>query len=145
MLMKKYLVNTLLVAVVFCLMAVNLVLTVFYPDANLPQLDVPTICALSLVALVLEYYTVGKRPRSYVINILLGTLTFGLLPLMAGFTCIHQCWKFFVVGGAVFGVTMLLYDSITHWLHSGRGVRAAAAVCAFALYLASQIFSGMFI
>ena len=143
--MKKYLVNTLLVAVVFCLMAVMLVLRTFYPAMNLPALDIPTLCALSLAALVLEYYTVGKRPRSYVINILLGTLTFGLLPLMAGFTCIHQCWKFFAVGGAVFGVTMLLYDSITHWLHSGRGVRAAAAVCAFALYLASQIFSGMFI
>lgn len=145
MLMKKYLVNTLLVAVVFCLLAVMLVLRVFFPAMNLPQLDIPTLCALNLVALVLEYYVAGKQERCYLLHFLLGAVTFGLLPLMAGFTCIHECWKLLVAGGAVFGMTMLLFDSITHRLSSGPKAKAAAAICALALYLAFQIFSGMFI
>lgn len=145
MLMKKYLVNTFLVAVVFCLLTIMLVLRVFAPAANLPTLDIPTMCALSLGALVLEYYVAGKQSRCYGVNILLGTVTFGLLPLMAGFTCIHQVWKFFVAGGAVFAVTLLLYDSITLRLSSGPKAKAAALISALALYLTSQIFSGMFL
>jgi hypothetical protein len=143
--MKKYIVNTLLVAVVFLVLAVMLVLHTFYPAMNLPALDIPTFCALSLVALVLEYYLVGKQSRCYPVNFLLGAAVFGLLPLMAGFSCIHHCWKLALVGGVVFGVNMLLFDSITHRLSSGPKAKAAAAVSAMALYLAFQVFSGMFI
>ena len=141
--MKKYLVNTLLVAAVFDLLAAMLLLRTFFPAMNLPALDIPTLCAVSLVALVLEYYLVGKQKRCYVINFLLGAATFGLLPLMAGFTCIHECWKLAVVGGAVFAVDLLLFDSITHRLSTGPKAKAAAAVSAVGLFLAFQVFSGM--
>lgn len=143
MLMKKYLVNTLLVAAVFLLLAVMVVLRTFYPAMNLPALDIPTFCALSLTVLVLEYYLVGKQSRCYPVSFLLGAATFGLLPLMAGFSCIHEFWILALVGGVVFGANMLLFDSITHRLSSGPKAKAAAAVSAVGLFLVFQVFAGM--
>ena len=143
MLMKKYLVNTLLVAAVFDLLTVMLVLRTFFPAMNLPSLDIPTLCALSLVALTLEYYLGGKQKRCYPVNFLLGAAAFGILPLMAGFTCVHEFWKLAVVGCAVFALLMLLFDSITNRLSTGPKAKAAAAASAVGLYLAFQVFSGM--
>ena len=141
--MKKYLVNTLLAAVMFLLLAVMLALHTFYPAMNLPGLDIPTLCAISLVTLVAEYYLAGKQSRCYPVSFLLAAVTFGLLPLMAGFTCIHECWKLAAVGGAVFALCNLLFDSITHRLSSGPKARAAALMSALGLYLAFQVFAGM--
>ena len=145
MLMKKYLVNTLLVAAVFLLLAVMVVLRTFYPAMNLPALDIPTFCALSLTALVLEYYLVGKQSRCYPVSFLLGAATFGLLPLMAGFACVHTFWKIGLIGGCVFTVTTFVFTSATQRLQTGPKARAAVVLTAIGIYLAAQCFAGILI
>ena len=134
---NKYLFNTLLTAVVFLAMAAKMILRVIQPAAILPVLNIPNMVALILLALLIEHYLAPGNERCYVCIPVFGTLTFALLPLLAGFACQHTFWKIGLVGGIVTTVTVWLFTSMTDRLLSGPKAKAAAAMSAFGLYLAA--------
>ena len=140
---NKYLLNTILTAVVFAAMAAKMILRVVQPAAVLPPLNIPNMAALVLFALLIEHYLVPGNDRCYFCISIFGALTFALLPLLAGFACQHTFWKIGLVGGVVTTVIVWLFTSMTDRLVSGPKAKAAAAMSAFGLYLAAQCFAGM--
>ena len=101
---EKYTLNTALAAVVGlgCLAAV--LYRVFLSAAVLPAVGLPAAAACSLLALAAEaYLSKGVPRRNWGLTLLLGALTFGLLPWAAGLTAGTEAVRFAVVGGAAFG------------------------------------------
>lgn len=143
--MKKngYLLSTLLVAVLFAALAAAMLVQVFLPAAIIPPLNIPNIVLLSLIALVLEHFFVPNAKRCWVCVGLLAVATFCLLPLMAGFACVHTFWRVGIIGGVVFTLTAMAFTSVTQRLASGYKAKAALIVTAFGIYLAAQCFAGI--
>ena len=143
--MKKnqYVLNTFLAVVVFLTELALMLIRTFYPAAVLPKLDIPNMVLLSLVALLAERYLAPGSYRCYICIPVMSMVTFGLLPLMAGFACVHDFWKFGLVGGVVFTVTTFLFTSMTERLSSGPKAHGAAVISALGLYLAAQCFAGI--
>ena len=140
---NKYLFNTLLTAVMFAVMAVYMVLKVLQPAAILPPLNIPNMVLVCLIALLAEYYLAPGNPRCYICIPVFSALTFGLLPLMAGFACQHTFWKFGLVGGVVFTITTFLFTSAQERLLTGPKAKAAIVVTSIGIWLASQCFAGI--
>ena len=137
---EKYTLNTALAAVVGlgCLAAV--LYRVFLPAA----VRLPAAAACSLLALAAEaYLSKGVPRRNWGLTLLLGALTFGLLPWAAGLTAGTEAVRFAVVGGAAFGALTFLFTSLRERLASGPSGRLAPLVTAGILFLACQCFAGM--
>ena len=145
--MKKhpYLLSFLLTGVVFALMLVMMLIRVWNPAGVLPRLDIPNIALISLVVLIAEHYLSPKAPRNYATIALLSFLTFALLPLMAGFACVHDFWKIGLSGCVVFTLLTWLFTSMVSRITSGAKAPAAPVVSALGLYLAIQGFAGIFL
>ena len=140
---NKYFLNTLLVAVLFLVMAVFMVLRAVQPPVILLPLNIPNMVLISLIALVAEHYLAPGNDRCYLCIPVLGGLTFGILPLMAGFACRHTFWKLGLVGGVVFAVTTWLFTAMTDRLGTGPKAKLAPLAGALCLYLATQSFAGI--
>ena len=130
---EKYTLNTALAAVVGlgCLAAV--LYRVFLSAAVLPAVGLPAEAYLSK----------GVPRRNWGLTLLLGALTFGLLPWAAGLTAGTEAVRFAVVGGAAFGALTFLFTSLRERLASGPSGRLAPLVTAGILFLACQCFAGM--
>ena len=140
---NKYFLNTLLVAVLFLVMAVYMVLRAVQPPVILLPLNIPNMALISVVVLLLEFYLAPGNDRCYICIPLLAVLTFGILPLMAGFACQHTFWKIGLVGGVVFTVSTWVFTSMTQRLQTGPRAKLAPVIGALCIYLASQCFAGM--
>lgn len=140
---NQYFLNTLLAVVVFVAALVMLVLRVLSPVHILPVWNIPFMVLLSLVALLLEHYIAPCNPRCYICIPVFGMLTFGLLPLMAGFACSHTFWKLGLVGGITFAVTTWLFTAMIDRLQSGPVAKLAPIVGSFGIFLAAQCFTGI--
>ena len=140
---NKYLLNTILAAVVFAACAIALLVRVWLPAAVLPVLNIPNMVALSVIALLIEHFLTKGNPRCYICIPVFGALTFGILPLMAGFACQHTFWKFGLVGAMVFTVTTFLFTSAQDRLLTGPKAKAAIVVTAVGIWPASQCFAGI--
>ena len=140
---NKYLLNTILAAVVFAACAIALLVRVWLPAAVLPVLNIPNMVALSVIALLIEHFLTKGNPRCYICIPVFGALTFGIQPLMAGFACQHTFWKFGLVGAMVFTVTTFLFTSAQDRLLTGPKAKAAIVVTAVGIWLASQCFAGI--
>ena len=140
---NKYFFNTLLTAVLFVVMAVFMAIKVIQPAAVLPPLNIPNMVLVCLVALLIEYYVAPGNPRCYICIPVMSALTFGILPLMAGFACQHTFWKLGLVGGITCTATVWLFSSMADRMLSGLKAKAAAFLSAFGLYLAAQCFTGI--
>ena len=140
---NKYFLNTLLVVVLFLVMAVLMVLKAIPPPVILLPLNIPNMVLISLVVLLLEFYLAPGNDRCYICIPVLAALTFGILPLMAGFACQHTFWKLGLVGGVVFAVTTWLFTAMTNRLQSGPQAKLAPIIGALCLFLASQCFAGL--
>ena len=140
---NKYFLNTLLVVILFLVMAVFMVLRAVQPPAILPPLNIPNMVLISLITLLLEFYMAPGNDRCYLCIPALAALTFGILPLMAGFACQHTFWKLGLVGGPVFAVTTWLFTAMTDRLKSGPRAKLAPIIGALCLFLASQCFAGI--
>ena len=143
--MKKYrfFLNTALAAVLGIALLILVVVRTFNPAAVVPQLDIPNMVLLSLVAVLLDHYVTGGRKCSYLWVLLLSGLTFGLLPFAAFFAGSLQALKLAAVGGVVFTVTVWLFRSVRDRLSSGPAAPAAPILSALGLYLAAQCFAGI--
>lgn len=145
--MKKqpYFLNLLLAGTVFAALLVMMLIRVWNPAGVLPGLDIPNLVLLSLVVLVAEHYLAPKAARDYGSIAILSFLTFALLPLMAGFACVHTFWKIGLAGSVVFSLLTFLYTSMVSRIASGEKAPAAPIVSALGLYLAFQGFAGIFL
>ena len=104
------------------------------------------LCGISLVALVLEYYT-GPRAesRNWPMVVLLNAATFALLPLAAGLLSDRELGRFALVGCLVSTVLTFLFTAICDRLASGPAGKAAPLLCAGVLFLAVQGCSGLWL
>ena len=143
--MKKnpYFLNTVLAIVVFLACAIALLVRVWLPAAVIPELNIPNMVALSVIALLIEHFLTKGNPRCYICIPVFGALTFGILPLMAGFACQHDFWKYGLVGAVVFTATTFLFTSAMDRLLTGPKAKAAAVITGLGIFLASQCFAGI--
>ena len=140
---NKYFLNTVLALVVFVTCAIAMLMRVWLPAAVILPLNIPNMVALSVIALLLEHFMTRGNPRCYICIPVFGALTFGILPLMAGFACQHTFWKFGLVGAVVFTATTFLFTSATDRLLTGPKAEAAAVITGLGIFLASQCFAGI--
>ena len=140
---NKYLLNTILAAVVFVACAIALIVRVCVPAAVIPVLNIPGMVLLSVIALLIEHFLTKGNPRCYICIPVFGAITFGILPLMAGFACQHDFWKYGLVGGVVFTLTTFLFTSAQERLLTGPKAKAAALITGLGIYLAAQCFAGI--
>jgi hypothetical protein len=85
----------------------------------------------------------GKTESIPMANRLMVGRLLAVLPLMAGFACQHDFWKFGLVGGIVFTVTAFLFTSVTERLQTGPKARGALLFTCLGIWLASQCFAGI--
>jgi len=142
--MKKntMMVNTLLAVVLGAGLLTGMVWRTFMPYVVLPELDVIAMAAITLIALVVEYYMTGVQKRDWILQVVLATVTFGGLALAAGLP--YAGIKTFLVGAVVFAVVTFLFDSMVKRLEVTTDKKYAVIPTAFVLYLACQCFMGMF-
>ena len=142
--MKKstMMVNTLLAVVLGIGLLVGMVWRTCMPNVVLPALDVISIVGITLIALVLEYYFVGKVKRSWVPQIVMAAVTFGGLGMAAGVKGVGV--NTFLVGAVAFAVLTYAFDSMVSRLEITTDKKCAIIPTAFVLYLACQCFMGMF-
>ena len=142
---NRYFLYLLLTAVVFVALAVAMILRVVMPAVIILPLNIPNMVALSVIALLLEYFLAGENPRCYVCAVVFGAAVFGILPLMAGFACVHDFWKLGLVGGVVFTVTTFLFTSASDRIATGPKAACAMVITAIGICLAAQGFVGILI
>ena len=142
---NKFLLHILLPIVLFVALTAALLVRVWQPAGIIPPLNIPNMVLLSVIALLLEHFLAKGNPRCYWMTAAFGVLSFGILPLMAGFACVHTFWKIGLIGGCVFTLTTFLFTSATQRLQTGPKARADVVLMAIGIYLASQCFAGILI
>ena len=140
---NQYFLNTILAGVVFAACAIALLVRVWLPAAIIPELNIPNMVALSVIALLVEHFLTGGNSRCYICIPVFAVLTFGILPLVAGFACQHDFWKYGLVGGVVFTATTFLFTSAQDRLLTGPKAKAAIVITAIGIWLAAQCFAGI--
>ncbi len=140
---NKYFLNTALTAVVGMVLCVCVILRTFIPAIVLPQLSIPNMVLLSLIALLLDHHMAGEAKRCWICVFVFGFLTFGVLPYAASLAGIPEVLKLAAVGSVTFTITTWLFTSIRNRLASGPVAKIAPELGALGLYLASQCFAGM--
>ena len=140
---NKFLLNTLLAVVLFAALTAMVLIRALAPAVVLPVMNIPNMVLLSLAALLLEHLMAPNNPRCYVCVALFSIVTFGLLPLMAGFACIHDFWKYGLIGGGMFTLVTFLFSSMTDRLLTGPKARGAVFMGALGIWLAFQCFAGI--
>lgn len=142
--MKKYMLNTFLAGVATVALLAMVIARAICPILVLPGFDIPNLVLISLIALLLDHYIVKDAPRCYICIPVFAFLTFALLPLAAGFVQPFQVLGLGTKGCITFTVATWLYTSMADRISSGPSAKLAPIISAAGLYLASQIFMGMF-
>lgn len=140
---KTYTLNTILAAVLGAALLICILVRTFAPRIILPELDIPNLVLISLVALVLDHYLAPNGERCYICIPVFSAITFGLLPFAAAFVGAMDALRLAVAGGVVFTVMTWLFSSVQDRLSTGPAAKAAPVVSAFGLYLAVQGLMGM--
>lgn len=138
--------NTVLAAVVGAGCLLMLLLRTLAPiTAWLPNIDVPCVAAVSLVAVVADCYLDGKKKtaRNWAVTALLAFATFWLLPWAAGLASAGDAVRLGVIGAAVFTVLAFAFGAIREKLLSGGGNILSPLCVGFVMYLAFQGFMGI--
>lgn len=142
---KTYTLNTILAAVLGAALLVAVFVRTFAPRMILPELDIPNLVLISLVALVLDHYLAPDAERCYVCISVFSAVTFGLLPFAACFVALGEALELAFAGGMVFTAMTWVFSSVQDRLSTGPAAKAAPVVSAFGLYLAVQGLMGIFL
>lgn len=134
----SYVLNLLLCALYGALLAVETVCRSLIPALVLPPWDIPLLLAVCLLALLLERCVGGQGARDWTGMTALAAGTFGLLPACAGLVDGTLALRLAVLGGGVFWVTGVIFDTLTERISGGGHSGAACAVAAGMLFLAGQ-------
>ena len=140
---KTFFLNTALAVVTGLVLLIAVFVRAFAPVAMIRRPDLPELVLVSLAALVLDHYLGKGAKRQYPWIFVLSVVTFGLLPLAAGFTAGLEAVKYAAAGGVVFTLTTFVYTSMQERVKSGAAFKAAPVVSALGLYLAAQCVAGM--
>ena len=142
---KTYTLNTILAAVLGAALLICILVRTFAPRMILPELDIPNLVLISLVALVLDNYLAPNADRCYLCIPVFSAITFGLLPFAACFVSAMDAAELAIMGSIVFTTMTWLFSSIQDRLSTGPAAKAAPVVNAFCLYLAVQGLMGIFL
>ena len=142
--MKKYMLNTFLAAVSTAALLAMVIARALCPILVLPGFDIPNLVLISLIALLLDHYIVKDAPRCYICIPVFAFAVFALLPMVAGFVQPFQVLGLGIRGCVTFTVTTWLFTSMADRISTGPQAKLAPVMSALGLYLASQIFMGMF-
>lgn len=140
---KTYTLNTLLALVLGAGLLTCVVLRAAAPQLIMPELDVPSLTAISLVTLVVDHYLAPGARRQYASIAGLSAVTFGLLPFAAMFATALDALRLAVLGCVVFTAAAWLFTSVQDRLSSGPAARFAPVMSALGIWLASQAFAGI--
>lgn len=139
--------NTVLAAVAGALCLLAVLLRTFAPiTVQLPNIDIPCLAAVSLIAIVVDCYLDWKKltPHCWALTAVMAFLTFWLLPWAAGLVAdAGAALRVGVIGGALFTVLAFLFATIRERLFSGKSNILAPLCVAVVMYLACQCFAGM--
>lgn len=141
---KTYTLNTLLAAVLGAALLVCVLVRTFAPRMILPQLDIPNMVLIALVALLLDHYLAPGADRCYICIPVFSAITFGLLPFAACFVGAMEAVKLGIMGSIVFTAVTWSFSSMVDRISTGPAAKAAPFMSAFGLYLAIQALMGMF-
>ena len=139
---NRYFRNIALTVVLGLALAVCMVIRAMAPMAVLPQLDVPNVVLLSMIALLAEFYIAGEGKCS-ALTFLFSAVAFGVLPLACGAMEVMEALKLAAIGGVIFTLCAWLFDSVCDRLTTGPAAKAAPIFSALGIYLAAQCFAGM--
>lgn len=140
---KTYALNTLLTCVLGGVLFAAVLVRTFAPAVIMPQLNIPNMVLVSLIALLLDHYLAPGAKRCYICVPVFAAVVFGLLPFAACFVGALEAVKLGIVGGVVFTVTTWLFSSIQDRLSTGPAAKVAPVLSALGLYLASQCMMGI--
>ena len=140
---KTYTLRTVLIAVLTAVLAVMAVLRAFSPQIILPIFDIPTVTAISLVALVLDHYLARDAKRCWICIPIFAALSFGILPFAAGMVALSSTLGLALTGAAIFTVCTFVFTSVQDRLSSGPAARLAPIMSALGIWLAVQAFAGI--
>ena len=140
---KTYTLSTLLSVVLGTVLLAMMLLRAFAPNIILPVFDIPTLTAISLVALVLDHYLAKGAKRCYICVPVFAALSFGILPFAAGMVAVKYILGLALSGAVIFTVCTFVYTSIQDRLSSGPAAKLAPAMSALGIWLAVQAFAGI--
>ena len=140
---KSMCLNVLLAVVLGAGLLVGMIMKAVQPNVVLADLEIPSMAALVLIALLIEYFTKGTQKRNWALQIVLAAITFAVLPLVAGLGV--SVVKSAIVGAAVFGILTWIFDFAADRIDVTTDCKYAMVPTAFVMYLACQCFMGMFI
>ena len=140
---KTYTLSTVLIAVLTAVLAVMAALRAFSPQIILPIFDIPTLTAISLVALVLDHYLAKGAKRCWICIPIFAALSFGILPFAAGMVALSSTLGLALTGAAIFTVCTFVFTSVQDRLSSGPAARLAPIMSALGIWLAVQAFAGI--
>ena len=140
---KTYTLNTVLTAVLAVVLMAMMLLRAFAPNIILPVFDIPTLTAISLVALVLDHYLAKGAKSCYICVPVFAALSFGILPFAAGMVAVKYILGLALSGAVIFTVCTFVYTSIQDRLSSGPAAKLAPAMSALGIWLAVQAFAGI--
>ncbi len=134
--------NSLLAVVAAAALLICRIWKIVQPNVILPELDIPSIAALSLIALLLTSFVKSSEMGCWICEGVLAAITFGILPWAAGLAAVTDIWKLALCGGIVFVILNGLFIAMMDRLETMSLPKTAAVPAAFVLYLACQCFSG---
>ncbi len=137
---NRFVLNAALSAAVGIAVAVCVICRAFLPYAVLPQLNLPNMALLSLVALTANAYLAPRAKPCYLLSALVAALCFGAFPWIGGFLVWSEAIKTGLIGGALFLLLTVVFTSLQQRAPASR---TAPIVYAFGLYLAAQGFVGI--
>ena len=140
---KMYFLNAALTAVLFIAALAMILIRTFAPQIILPELDIPGLALVSLVALIIDCYAAPGAKRCYICIPAFSALSFGLLGWAAGLVSPVDALILGVAGAVIFTVLTWVFTSMVDRISSGPAAKAAPVVSAAGLYLAIQCLMGM--
>ena len=140
---KTYTLNTLLAVILGAVLLIAVFVRTFAPAIILPELDLPNMVLISLLALLLDHYLAPGAKRCYICIPMFSAITFGLLPFAACFVGALDALKLALIGCAVLTAVTWLFTSMEDRLSTGPAAKAAPIVSALGLYLAAQCLMGI--
>lgn len=138
---KSLVLNGLLAATLGAGLLVGMIWKAFVPNVVLADLEIPSMAALVLIALLIEYFVAGTQKRQWAVQIILAAVTFAVLPWAAGLS--NAGVGVTLCGTVVFAALTWIFDSAAERVSVTADCKYAMIPTAFVMYLACQCFMGM--
>ena len=138
---KNFVLNVLLAVVLGAGLLVGMIWSAVVPNVVLTDLELPSIAALMLIALVIEYLWKGTQKRAWIAQIVLAAVTFAVIPFAAGYA--GAGIKLILCGTAMFAALTFIFDSVAERLDVTTDCKCTMIPTAFVMYLACQCLMGM--